>query len=194
MALEAQNKQLTAALNGAWSATEGPEVSNYVSDTCLEAFDFINVMSYDMNNDRHSPFWFANTSIDYWLTRGVSPAKIVLGMPLYARPTFMQYRHLVGKDKFFAYSDYAEVDGNVSHYNGLPTLCKKTVLAAKKAGGVMLFDVNEDTNDETSIVSMIDETVSYIEANGFGDISSIEFLEKADITEELTGIIQDSVN
>lgn len=188
--LEAKDKQLTAALNGAWSATEGPEVSNYVSDACLDAFDFINVMSYDMNNEGHSPFWFANTSIDYWLNRGVSAEKIVLGMPLYARPTFMQYRHLVEKDKSFAYSDYAVIDGKESHYNGLPTLCKKTVLAAKKAGGVMLFDVNEDTNDETSIVSMIDETVSYIEANGFSNISSIEFLEKADNIEELTGIVQ----
>ncbi len=189
-ALEEKGKQLTAALNGAWSQTEGPEVSNYVSDACLDAFDFINVMSYDMNNDQHSPFWFANTSIDYWLNRGADTENIVLGMPLYARPTFMQYRHLAENNKELAYSDYAIIDGKESHYNGLPTLCKKTVLAAKKAGGVMLFDVNEDTNDETSVVSMIDDTVSYIEANGFEEISSIEFLEKADNIEELTDLIR----
>ncbi len=187
--LEKLDKHLTAALNGAWSQTEGPEVSKYVCDACLDAFEFISVMSYDMNNEQHSPFWFANTSIDYWLHRGVSADKIVLGMPLYARPTFMQYRHLVEKDKAFAYTDFAEVDGKASHYNGLPTLCKKTILAAKKAGGVMLFDVNEDTNDETSIVSMIDETLSHIENNGF-DIVSLEFLEKADNTDELIGIIK----
>lgn len=188
--LKKHGKNLTAALNGAWSQTEGPEASKYVSDACLDAFEFISVMSYDMNNEQHSPFWFANTSIDYWLHRGVSADKIVLGMPLYARPTFMQYRHLVEKDKAFAYSDFAEVDGKASHYNGLPTLCKKTILAAKKAGGVMLFDINEDTNDETSIVSMIDETLSHIENNGFEDISSFEFLEKADNTDELIGIIK----
>ena len=188
--LEKRDKQLTAALNGAWSQTKGPEVSKYVSDACLQAFDFINVMSYDMNNDQHSPFWFANTSIDYWLNRGVNAEKIVLGMPLYARPTFMQYRHLVENNKEFAYSDYAETDTRQSHYNGLPTLCKKTILAAKKAGGVMLFDVNEDTNDETSIVSMIDETVSYIEANGYDDINSLVFLEKAENTAELINIIK----
>ena len=188
--LEKLDKHLTAALNGAWSQTEGPEVSKYVSDACLDAFEFISVMSYDMNNEQHSPFWFANTSIDYWLHRGVSADKIVLGMPLYARPTFMQYRHLVEKDKDFAYTDFAEVDGKASHYNGLPTLCKKTILAAKKAGGVMLFDVNEDTNDETSVVSMIDETLSHIENNGFEDIASLEFLKKADNTDELIGIIK----
>ncbi len=185
--LKKHGKHLTAALNGAWSQTEGPEVSKYVSDACLDAFEFISVMSYDMNNEQHSPFWFANTSIDYWLHRGVSADKIVLGMPLYARPTFMQYRHLVEKDKDFAYTDFAEIDGKASHYNGLPTLCKKTILAAKKAGGVMLFDVNEDTNDETSVVSMIDETLSHIENNGF-DIVSLEFLEKADNTDELIDI------
>ena len=174
--LEKDNKHLTAALNGAWSSTEGPEVSNYVSDACLDAFEFINVMSYDMNNDQHSPFWFANTSIDYWLTRGVSPEKIVLGMPLYARPTFMQYRHLVEKDKSFAYNDYAVIDGVTSYYNGLPTLCKKTILAAYKAGGVMLFDVNEDTNDNTSIVSMIDYVIDQIEKDGFENIGALSFL------------------
>ncbi len=188
--LEKRDKQLTAALNGAWSQTEGPEVSKYVSEACLQAFDFINVMSYDMNNDQHSPFWFANTSIDYWLNRGVEAENIVLGMPLYARPTFMQYRHLAEIDKSFAYSDYTVIDGKESHYNGLSTLCKKTVLAAKKAGGVMLFDVNEDTNDETSIVSMIDKTISHIEYNGFENISSLEFLEKAEDIDELRGIVQ----
>lgn len=188
--LETRGKQLTAALNGAWSQTEGPEVSKYVSDACLDAFDFINVMSYDMNNDQHSPFWFANTSIDYWIYRGVAPEKIVLGMPLYARPTYMQYRHIVEKDSSLAYTDYAEIDGQISYYNGLPTLCKKTIIAAKKAGGVMLFDVNEDTNDETSIVSMINETISYIENNGFSNISSLKFLGRAENIDELTNLTQ----
>lgn len=174
--LEKLDKHLTAALNGAWSQTEGPEVSKYVSDACLDAFEFISVMSYDMNNEQHSPFWFANTSIDYWLNRGVSADKIVLGMPLYARPTFMQYRHLAEKDKSFAYNDYAVIDGVTSHYNGLPTLCKKTILAAYKAGGVMLFDVNEDTNDNTSIVSMIDYTIEQIEKDGFENIGALNFL------------------
>ncbi len=188
--LETRGKQLTAALNGAWSQTEGPEVSKHVSDNCLKAFDFINVMSYDMNNDQHSPFWFANTSIDYWIYRGVAPEKIVLGMPLYARPTYMQYRHIVEKDSSLAYTDYAEIDGQISYYNGLPTLCKKTIVAAKKASGVMLFDVNEDTNDETSIVSMINETISYIESNGFSNISSLKFLGRAENIDELTNLTQ----
>lgn len=185
--LREKDKHVTAALNGAWSATEGPEVSNCVSEACLDAFEFINVMSYDMNNEQHSPFWFANTSIDYWLTRGVAADKIVLGMPLYARPSWMQYRHLVAENAEFAYSDYAEINGTKSHYNGLPTLCKKTVLAKEKAGGVMLFDVNEDTNDEYSVVSMIDDVINQLDRDGFLNGNTAEFLKMGG-TDELTQV------
>ena len=51
--------------------------------------------------------------------------------------------------------DYAATEPLESYYNGLNTLREKTYIAMKNAGGVMLFDINEDTNDETSVVSMI---------------------------------------
>lgn len=159
-ALDEEGKELTAALNGAWSTTAGPEVSQLITDNCLESFNFINVMAYDMNNENHSPLWFAETSINYWLNRGVSAEKIVLGMPLYARPSWQQYRHLVAIDPDFAFTDYAATQPLGSYYNGINTLREKTVIALKKAGGVMLFDVNEDTEDETSVITMIDDLLS----------------------------------
>lgn len=156
-ALGLQEKELTAALNGAWSTTAGPEVSKLMTDTCLESFSFINVMAYDMNNAEHSPLWFADTSINYWLNRGVPAEKIILGMPLYARPSWKQYRHLVAENPDYAYMDYVASQPLESYYNSLNTLREKTIIAMRKAGGVMLFDVNEDTEDETSVVSMIHE-------------------------------------
>lgn len=153
-ALDAEDKELTAALSGAWSSTEGPEVMKLITDTCLDSFSFINVMAYDLNEQDHSPLWFAETSINYWIQRGVPAEKIVLGMPLYARPSWKQYRHLAEENPEYAYIDYALTQPE-SYYNGLNTLREKTVIALKKAGGVMLFDINEDTNDETSVVSMI---------------------------------------
>lgn len=155
-----QGRELTAALNGAWSPSEGPEVNKLITDNCLKNFDFINVMAYDMNNEAHSPIWFAETSIEYWLNRGVPARNIVLGMPLYAKPSWMQYRHLVAQNPEYAYSDYAATTPLESHYNSINTLREKTVIAMNKAGGVMLFDVNEDTEDETSIVSMINDLLS----------------------------------
>lgn len=154
-ALDAEDKILTAALNGAWSTTAGPEVSKLMTDTCLDSFSFINVMAYDMNSTEHSPLWFADTSINYWLNRGVPAEKIILGMPLYARPSWKQYRELVAENPEYAYLDHVTSGAIESYYNGLNTLREKTYIAQKKAGGVMLFDVNEDTDDETSVVSMI---------------------------------------
>lgn len=161
-ALDKDGKSLTAALNGAWSTTAGPEVSQLMTDTSLNCFDFINVMAYDMNNEEHSPLWFADTSINYWLARGISAEKIVLGVPLYARPSWKQYRHLAEENPEYAYVDYVASAPLASYYNGLNTLREKTYIALKKAGGVMLFDVNEDLSDERSVVSMIDDLVNRI--------------------------------
>lgn len=155
--LDNDGKELTAALNGAWSTTAGPEVSKLMTDACLDSFSFINVMAYDMNNAEHSPLWFAETSINYWINRGVPAEKIILGMPLYARPSWKQYRHLAAENPEYAYIDHVATAPLESYYNGLNTLREKTYIALKKAGGVMLFDVNEDTDDETSVVSMIHE-------------------------------------
>ena len=154
--LKTKNKELTAALNGAWSVTGSPEVSKLITQKCLESFSFINVMAYDINNENHSPLWFSETSIDYWLNRGVEAEDIVLGMPLYARPSWQQYRHLVEMNSDYAFNDYAPTLPLASYYNGMNTLKEKTKIAMIKAGGVMLFDVNEDTSDQYSIVSMID--------------------------------------
>lgn len=162
-ALKLKGKQMTAALNGAWSKTTGPEPSMVLTDKCLDSFDFINVMAYDTNNADHSPIWFSETSIDYWLNRGVPADEIVLGMPLYARPSWKQYRHLVVENPEYALVDYALTAPLESYYNGMNTLREKTIISLNKAGGVMLFDVNEDTNDEYSIVSMIDNILKRTE-------------------------------
>ena len=159
-ALSKDGKELTAALNGAWSTTAGPEVSKLMTDQCLNSFSFINVMAYDMNNQEHSPLWFADTSINYWLNRGVPADKIVLGMPLYARPSWKQYRDLVAENPEYTFQDYAPTSPLDSYYNGINTLREKTVIALKKAGGVMLFDVNEDAAGDASAVSMIDDLVN----------------------------------
>lgn len=163
-ALKLMGKETTAALNGAWSSTAGPEPSMVLTDECLKSFSFINVMAYDTNNTDHSPIWFSGTSIDYWLNRGVPAEEIVIGMPLYARPSWKQYRHLVAENPEYAFVDYAPTAPTESYYNGMNTLREKTVIALSRAGGVMLFDVNEDTNDEYSIVSMIDSLIKRTES------------------------------
>jgi hypothetical protein len=80
-----------------------------------------------------------------------------MGIPLYAKPSWKQYRHLVAENPEYAFTDFAPTTPLDSYYNGINTLREKTVIALNRAGGLMLFDVNEDTNDQYSIVSMIDD-------------------------------------
>jgi hypothetical protein len=171
-AMDAEGKLLTAVLNGAWSETAGPEASAVLTEACLDSFDFMNVMAYDMNSEDHSPFWFAETSLGYWLNRGVPAEKLVLGMPLYARPSWLQYRELAALDPDNVWKDFAETSPLVSYYNGLNTLREKTWLALRKAGGVMLFDVNEDSGGETGVVNMISQALTQAGFLSDGEIQS----------------------
>lgn len=148
--LEEKNVTLSAALAGAWSKDSKSSSIESVSLKALECFDWINIMAYDLHEGHHSPYWFAEASIDYWLKRGVEKEKIILGIPLYARPSWKQYRHIVQVNKENAYLDFVKGDKLDSYYNGLNTICEKTRLALIKSGGIMFFDINEDTHDETS--------------------------------------------
>ncbi|MBK5247000.1 MAG: hypothetical protein JJE49_07030 [Peptostreptococcaceae bacterium] len=157
--LSKEGKNLTAALKGSGTTERNVEDEKIISDKCLDTFEFVSVMAYDLNDRDHSPFWFSASSIDYWFNRGVPKMKIILGMPLYARPSLLEYYQLVELDKANAYNDFAQTQPVESYYNGLNTLKDKTVLAWNKAGGVMVFDVNEDTMDETSVLIMIEATI-----------------------------------
>ncbi|MBF8981916.1 hypothetical protein IZY60_00040 [Lutibacter sp. B2] len=161
--LKEKGKYLTAALNGAWSETEGPAVSKAVTGKCLKEFDWINVMAYDANDKQHSPFWFANTSISYWINRGVPKEKIVIGVPFYARPSWKQYRDLIAENRENAYQDFAKGDPLDSYYNGINTIKEKTRIALKNASGVMIFDINEDTTDDLSLLKAINDTIDEVD-------------------------------
>lgn len=151
--LTEKGKTLSAAVAGATSVnTLAPTVTS-LSDKSLQCMDWVNIMAYDLGSGlagQQSPYWFADTSIDYFLSRHVPSEKIVLGLPLFARPSWKQYRDLVKMDKENAYKDYVPGEKLSSYYNGLNTIAEKTRLALNHAGGIMFFDINEDTHDETS--------------------------------------------
>ena len=160
-ALHAMDKELSATVAGATAADESAAVSKMITPKALEALDFVEIMAYDLHTAEHSPLWFARTSTEYWLNQ-LPKEKVVLGVPLYARPSWVQYRHLVAANPEYAYINYVEagpVSKLDSSYNGLPLLHDKAVYALKKAGGIMFFDVNEDADGELSAVSMVGDLV-----------------------------------
>lgn len=141
---------VSAALCGCSTNGVPVSASAAVSDAVTAALDFINVMAYDTNDSDHSPYDFSASSLNYWLGRGVPREKLILGIPLYARPSFLQYRHLAEAGYDILHSEYADTPYSPSYYNSLDTIRKKVELAKEIAGGVMFFDIHEDTSDETS--------------------------------------------
>ena len=168
------DKELSAAVAGATSINDKPETSRMISKAALDALDFIEIMAYDLPTKEHSPLWYAQQSLAYWQNQGMPSGKIILGLPLYARPSWKQYRHLVEENPDYAYLNYLEagtVSKLASSYNGLPLLHDKTVMAiSKNIGGIMFFDINEDTEDEYSALSMVNsllETRSNVSKEDF---------------------------
>lgn len=160
-AMHGMDKELSAAVAGATAANESATVSKMITAKALAALDFVEIMAYDLHTDEHSPMWFARISTEYWL-RQLPQEKVVLGVPLYARPSWVQYRHLVEADPQYAYCNYVAagpVSKLDSSYNGLPLLHDKAVYALKEAGGLMFFDINEDADGELSAVSMVGDLV-----------------------------------
>lgn len=171
-ALHAMDKEVSAAVAGATAADESAAVSKMITPRALEALDFVEIMAYDLHTTEHSPLWFARTSTEYWLKQ-LPKEKVVLGVPLYARPSWVQYRHLVAANPEYAYLNYVEagpVSKLDSSYNGLPLLHDKAVYALKKAGGIMFFDINEDADGELSAVSMIGDLVQ-----AYGQMGKAQF-------------------
>lgn len=136
----------------------------FVSDDLVKAVDFINIMAYDnVNEKNHSSYNLADSALDYWLARGVPREKAILGIPFYGR-TLLNWQFL----SYDLYHQILEKGGsadsdifNKIQYNGITTVKSKTLLALKKGGGVMIWELGGDTDDKTSLLSAINEVVTY---------------------------------
>ena len=169
--LKSINKLLTAAF-ATWNA-------EIISNTSLEKFDFINIMSYDQTGpwrpDKpgpHSTYPKAEEDLYYWTnTRGMSKNKVSLGLPFYGYcfgTTYgesMSYAEIITT---FPGSDQQDMvapsNGGAIYYNGLPTIKSKTALALKKAGGVMIWQLLHDYEGDKSLLSAVNTMVKNGEA------------------------------
>ncbi len=148
-----------------------------VENAVFNYVDWFNVMVYDDFNTtvpykHHSDMALANTSINYWITTRSMPAnKFVLGLPGYGRPsgitqsnTVLTYAGILGQGGSPT-SDSATVTASgyatpfTIYYNGQSTIKLKTMLAKQKANGVMLWEKGQDTNDNTSLLKAVCDTI-----------------------------------
>lgn len=139
-------------------AAYGSNADGIPTDVFAE-LDFVNLMVYDLSSEAHATLEMAEQSLDYWQERGLSAEKTVLGVPFYSRPGEVPYRKLVQADPAAAQADVFEFSGARQHYNGIPTMRAKTGLALRRAAGIMFWALSQDTTDEYSLLSAINQIV-----------------------------------
>lgn len=133
------------------------------SDAVLKAVDRIHVMAYDGGDgERHSPYDFSVNSIEYWTdTRNVDPNKVILGVPFYARPSWAGYGDIIKENKDASKKDHVTYNGMDVYYNGLETMKKKAQYAKKNCGGIMIWELSQDSSDDNmSLLKVIADELS----------------------------------
>jgi len=147
-AMHTRAKLLTAAVVSSGGTAEGVQtaVFGYV--------DFLNIMAYD-GGTPHANYSWSIAAANYWKGRGLPAAKTVLGVPFYSRPTYYTYAQIVAMNAANANVDCVTVSGVQQCYNGLPTIRSKTQWAKANAGGIMNWELSQDTTGATSLVSAI---------------------------------------
>ena len=126
-------------------------------------FDLINVMSYDAIGPtwgpagaEHSTYDMAVRDLDLWLGLGVPPDRLVLGVPFYGygfggERASLSYRDIVTeRGESAGRTDLVgEACAGCRYvtFNGPATIERKARLARAKAGGVMVWELSQDTSD-----------------------------------------------
>lgn len=160
--LHAKGKLLTAAvLSGATADGNIYYDAAAHTNAVLNAVDFINIMAYDGGDgERHSPYQFAVDCGTYWKeNRGLPADKIVLGVPFYARPSWVDYGTILASVPDAYGKEHVTYNGMEVYYNGVDTISKKTRYAKENLGGVMIWELTQDTVDRNkSLLQAIGES------------------------------------
>lgn len=176
-ALQAQNKLMTAALPGG-------TLFSVITQQALDAFDFINIMAYDYTGPwqpgspgQHSSYAQAQSAVAFWKSH-VAASKLNLGVPFYSH-TFINAT-TAGIDRSFGEivaANPANADGDQigndpnnynEYYNGRPTIAAKVGLAhAENLGGMMIWEVAQDSFDQYSLLTTIATTYATLSVPTF---------------------------
>ena len=157
--LHAQNKEMTSAVSS-W-------FGNKITDKAIQAFDFINVMAYDLHNPAGSSQPVQPSSIDeatkeveYWIGRGLAKNKAVFGVPFYgykwagAKGEALTYAEILGQNAAAATEDKVTLGSSTVYLNSRATIIAKAKLA-KTYGGIMVWELGQDAAGDASLLKAI---------------------------------------
>ena len=161
--LKSMGMLLTAALTHANGADRVP-------GEAIRRFDFINIMAYDSTGPwspgrpgQHASFEYAVTSLDYWVSRGLSKSKAVLGVPFYGYGfgkdfnSGMSYAQIVST---YTGAEKNDVSGDCIYYNGLVTMRRKVAHVVNgDYGGIMIWQLAQDATGAKSLLRAIDQVI-----------------------------------
>ena len=165
-ALKSNNKGISSALN-----VSG--LHEAISQEALLSYDFINIMVYDKTGPwrpddpgPHAPYSYADEALEYWTKERKIPIEnLTLGVPFYGhdfdKVNSIAYRDLVALDTANAYKDRV---GEI-YYNGIPTIVKKTQFAMESFGGIMIWELAQDAQNELSLLKAIKKTIVSVSIN-----------------------------
>jgi hypothetical protein len=124
-----------------------PEAINYV--------DWLNIMAYNDTSPHHSTFDLAVASLNHWESYGAPREKEVLGIPFYGKNgsgTSYFYKYIV--DTYHPGPDVDYVGG--IGFNGITTVKHKTEYVLNNCyRGIMIWEISQDSFDETSLLTAI---------------------------------------
>ena len=126
----------------------------------IAAVDGVHLMSYDAKG-RHSTYELAQMDIARMTQRGVPLDKLYLGVPFYGRAIETPEKAMTYAEIMRRYHPAASADEvNGIFFNGSKMIERKTELALmSKLAGVMVWEVGQDSKDETGLLPVIHRTV-----------------------------------
>ncbi len=140
------------------SGTTASYVGGMIPLGAIPAFDQVEVMAYDdtVQGEEHASLTQFRSDLYLWLGRGVPRDRLIMGLPFYGHgygtynPTYI-YRDIVAKFGAPSGDLVGQMCATCSYVtlNGPATITQKTALASAKAGGVMVWEMSEDTPDAT---------------------------------------------
>jgi GH18 family chitinase len=122
-----------------------------MQDATLHTFDFVNVMIYSSYSDSVSAMTY------YENTKSVPPALITLGAGFFGSDSSgneYAYSQILAADPNAWSYDQTNVNGQTVSYTGMASM-KKLADYSKGFGGIMFWELSEDTTDSHSLYKVI---------------------------------------